>query len=171
MHFQDGWLSVLWIRMINWPTNKSRKQTPGCNLLRHKCNQLFQTIIVCTRACLVTSNSLLPHGLQPARLLCPWDFSRQEFWSGLSCSPPGDLPDTGIEPRSPALQADALPSEPPMRPYEALSPHGGESSPSGSVGLSSLQSSVWGAGFPLFRRPAPEVLREAMKRLEQAKAS
>ena len=68
-------------------------------------------------------------------------------------------------------QADALPSEPPMRPYEALSPHGGESSPSGSVGLSSLQSSVWGAGFPLFRRPAPEVLREAMKRLEQAKAS
>ena len=39
-------------------------------------------------------------------------FSRQEFWSGLPCLPPGDLPDPGIEPRSPALQADSLPTEP-----------------------------------------------------------
>ena len=39
-------------------------------------------------------------------------FSRQEYWSGLPFSSPGDLPDPGIEPRSPALQADALPSEP-----------------------------------------------------------
>ena len=40
-------------------------------------------------------------------------FSRQEYWSGLPFPSPGDLPDPGIEPRSPALQADALPSEPP----------------------------------------------------------
>ena len=40
-------------------------------------------------------------------------FSRQECWSGLPFPSPGDLPDPGIEPRSPALQADALPSEPP----------------------------------------------------------
>ena len=40
-------------------------------------------------------------------------FSSQECWSGLPCPPPGDLPNPGIEPRSPALQADALPSEPP----------------------------------------------------------
>ena len=39
-------------------------------------------------------------------------FSRQEFWSGLLFPSPGDLPDPGIEPRSPALQADALTSEP-----------------------------------------------------------
>ena len=39
-------------------------------------------------------------------------FSRQEYWNGLPFSSPGDLPDSGIEPRSPALQADALPSEP-----------------------------------------------------------
>ena len=38
-------------------------------------------------------------------------FSRQEYWSGLPFPSPGDLPDPGIEPRSPALQADALPSE------------------------------------------------------------
>ena len=36
------------------------------------------------------------------------DFSRQEYWSELPCPAPGDLPDLGIEPRSPALQADSL---------------------------------------------------------------
>ena len=40
-------------------------------------------------------------------------FSRQEYWSGLPCPPPGDLPDPGIELWSPSLQVDALPSEPP----------------------------------------------------------
>ena len=39
-------------------------------------------------------------------------FSRQEYWSGLPFPSPGDLPDPGIKPRSPALQAEALPSEP-----------------------------------------------------------
>ena len=43
-------------------------------------------------------------------------FSRQEHWSGLSCPPPGDLPNPGIEPRSPAFQANSLPSEPPGKP-------------------------------------------------------
>ena len=38
------------------------------------------------------------------------EFSRQEYWSGLSFPFPGDLPDPGIEPGSPALQADSLPS-------------------------------------------------------------
>ena len=40
-------------------------------------------------------------------------FSRQEYWSGLPFPSPGDLPEPGIKPRSPALQADALTSEPP----------------------------------------------------------
>ena len=39
-------------------------------------------------------------------------FSRQEYCCGVPLPSPGDLPDPGIEPRSPALQADALPSEP-----------------------------------------------------------
>ena len=43
-------------------------------------------------------------------------FSRQECWSGLPFPFPGDLPDPGIKPRSPALWADALPSEPPGKP-------------------------------------------------------
>ena len=43
-------------------------------------------------------------------------FSRQEYWSGLPCPPPGDLPDLGIEPGSPALQADSLPIQLPGKP-------------------------------------------------------
>ena len=43
-------------------------------------------------------------------------FSRQEYWSGVSFPLPGDFPDPGIEPRSPALEADALTSEPPGKP-------------------------------------------------------
>ena len=45
-------------------------------------------------------------------------FFRQEYWNGLPVPSPGDLPDPGIEPRSPALQADALLSEPPGKPKE-----------------------------------------------------
>ena len=43
----------------------------------------------------------------------PWSmgFSRHEYWSGLPCPSPEDLPDPGIELGSPALQADALPSK------------------------------------------------------------
>ena len=47
-------------------------------------------------------------------------FSRQEYWSGLLFPSPGDLPNPGIEPRSPALQADALPSEPPGKLKSSL---------------------------------------------------
>ena len=43
-------------------------------------------------------------------------FSRQEDWSGLPFPPPGDLPDPGNEPGSPALQAVSLQTEPPEKP-------------------------------------------------------
>ena len=50
-------------------------------------------------------------------------FSRQEYWSGLPFPSPGDLPNPAIEPRSPTLQADALPSEedalPPGKPTKS----------------------------------------------------
>ena len=73
-------------------------------------NKIQQELAASTKAlcsvpnCSVTSGSLWAHGLQPARLLCPWGFSRQEYWSGLPCASPGDLPTPGIEPRSPKLQ-------------------------------------------------------------------
>ena len=45
-------------------------------------------------------------------------FSRQEYWSGLPFPSPGDLPNSGIEPGSPALQADALTAELPAKPIK-----------------------------------------------------
>ena len=42
-------------------------------------------------------------------------FSRQEHWSGLPCSPPGDLPNPDIKPKFPTLRADSLLSEPPRK--------------------------------------------------------
>ena len=47
-------------------------------------------------------------------------FSRQEYWSGLPFPSPGDIPDPGIEPASPTLQADSLLSEPPRKPGPCL---------------------------------------------------
>ena len=49
-------------------------------------------------------------------------FSRQEYWSGLPFPSPGDLPNQGIKPRSPAVQADSLLSEPPGAPKDMLVP-------------------------------------------------
>ena len=55
----------------------------------------------------------------------PWSmgFSRQEYWNGLLCPPLGDLPNPGIKPASPALQADSLPSEPAGKPLPQSSHH------------------------------------------------
>ena len=45
-------------------------------------------------------------------------FSQQEYWSGLPCPPPGDLPDPGIEPASPALAGGFFTTEPPGKPIK-----------------------------------------------------
>ena len=60
----------------------------------------------------VGSNSATPWTVALQAPL-PMEFSRQEYWSGLPCPPPGEIPDPGIKPRSPALQADSLPSQTP----------------------------------------------------------
>ena len=62
------------------------------------------------------SDSLRPHGTVACQAPQSMEFSRQEYWSGLPFPSPEDLPDPRIEPGSPALQADALPSEPPGKP-------------------------------------------------------
>ena len=62
-------------------------------------------------------------------------FSRQEYWSGLSFPFPGDLPDPGIEPGSPAFQAEALTSEPPEKPQTKQSST--QTSAVGSLAISS----------------------------------
>ena len=63
---------------------------------------------------------LWPHWLEPTGLLCPWDFSRQEYWHGYLFPPLGDLPDPGIEPGSPALPVDSLLTEPPRKKFTCI---------------------------------------------------
>ena len=72
---------------------------------------LCTCVHACELSCSVMSNSLHLDGLQPARLLSPWRFSRQEYWRELPCPPPGDLPNPRIKPRSLSLEADSLPAE------------------------------------------------------------
>ena len=48
------------------------------------------------------------------------EFSRQKYWSGLLLLSPEDLPNPGVEPTAPTLQADSLPSEPPGEPPTLL---------------------------------------------------
>ena len=55
--------------------------------------------------------SLRAHGLYS-----PWNPPRPEYWTGPPFPSPGDLPNPGIKPRSPTLQADSLPAEPPGKP-------------------------------------------------------
>ena len=70
-------------------------------------------------------------------------FSRQEYWSGLLVPSPGDLSNPGIEPRSPALQADALTSEPPGKPKKQRHDFTNKGPSSQSYVLSSSHVWMW----------------------------
>ena len=67
--------------------------------------------------CAVLSHSVVSNSVTSCTIACQaplsMEFSRPEYWSGLPCPSPGDLPNPEIEPRSPALQADSLLSESP----------------------------------------------------------
>ena len=66
------------------------------------------------------SHSVVSDSLQSARLLCPWNSPSKNTGVGSSSPSPGDLPDPGIEPQSPALQVDSLQSEPQGKPSSVL---------------------------------------------------
>ena len=80
---------------------------------------------------LVTTDSETPWTVADQAPL-PMEFSRQEYWSGLPFLAPEDLPDSGIEPRSPALQTVSLPSGPPGK---SINPRGDRKSGPGQVRL------------------------------------
>ena len=84
---------------------------------RHvKCLSVFQSQSERRRS--VLSDSLLSPSTNVALQAPPsMGFSRQEYRSGLPFPSPGDLPGPGIKPRSPTLQAGALTSEPPGKPF------------------------------------------------------
>ena len=69
-----------------------------------------------SESCSVMPNSAAPWTVA-CQVLLSIGFSRQGYWSGLPLTFPGDLPVPGIEPRSPALQADSFLTELPGKPY------------------------------------------------------
>ena len=83
------------------------------------CECLCVCVCVCARVCVGSVASVMSDSVQLcATTACEalsFGFSRLEYWSGLPFPSSGDLSDPGIKPRSPALQADSLPSEPPRK--------------------------------------------------------
>ena len=79
----------------------------SCKNTTKKKKTIYLSPLCCAvLCCSVLSDSLRPHGLYPARLLCPWGYSRQDYSSGFPFPPSGGLPDPGIEPGS--LMSPAL---------------------------------------------------------------
>ena len=91
--------------------------------MKQSTSKLLSMEKLCVCVCVCVCVKLLSH---VQLFATPWTvarqdplsmgFSRQEYWSGLPFPSPWDLPNPGIEPGSPALQADALSSEPPGKP-------------------------------------------------------
>ena len=107
----------LWKKSHTWPANYRKDEYQMYHFLL---NQPFSKKCHC---CLVAKSCLTfwwLRGLQPARLLCPWDFSRQEFWSGLPFPSSGDLSNPGIEPKSPALAGRFFDTESPGKLWKKL---------------------------------------------------
>ena len=82
-----------------------------CSSLRHILRMHARSVAS------VVSDSVGPHGLWPTRLLCPWDSPGKNTGVGCHFLLQGNLPYPGIKPRSPALQADSLPTELQRKPY------------------------------------------------------
>ena len=75
-------------------------------------NQLKNLMHVCMLSCFSHVRLFSTPWTVAYQAFLSMGFSRQEYWSGLPFPSPGDLPNPGTEPGSPALKADALPSEP-----------------------------------------------------------
>ena len=116
---------------INFPFYSNLKSKPG----QVEVSQSILGLCVCVCVCMcvvgVTSWTIAHQAPLSTR------FFRQEYWSGLPCPPPGDLPDSGIEPGSPALHS--LLSEPPGKPKNT-----GMSSLSLLQGIFPTQEWNWG---------------------------
>ena len=99
----------------NRSTHQSTGETPRDT--KHPRGMASGLTYMCVRTHMCVSHSVVSDFSVTARVVASqvplsMELSRQEYWSGLPFPPPGDLPDPGIEPGPPALQADSLPSEP-----------------------------------------------------------
>ena len=130
-----GWLDSPWPRVPSYlgaaaSTESLRK--PACcpkHVYQKSAHSNGVSSVLATFVGKSNFFQLRPWGCRGARasrsVVTPWTgahqaplsvgFSRQEYWSGLPCPSPGDLPDPGIKPQSPAFQADSLRFEPQRR--------------------------------------------------------
>ena len=97
-----GFIADFWLCWIGLAGLFVHQYQPHCSV--------FKMCVCVSRS--IMSNSLWPHGFTAYQAPLSMGFSRQEYWSGLPCPPPGGLSDPGIKPKSPALRVDSLPSEP-----------------------------------------------------------
>ena len=95
----DIFFSFMWVRAKRWAECLAH----GSLQMVTEAMKLKDTVCV-SRS--VVPNSLRPHGLQSTRFLCPCDFPGKDTFPS-----PGDLPNPGIQPRSPALQENSLSTE------------------------------------------------------------
>ena len=113
-----------WLCPLSQTSAFSKHDLDLCWIINHlltylmfffKLIQLFQNMKYGRKegsvSCSVVSDSAIPWSV-PHQAPLSMGFSRQEYWSRLSFSSPGDLPNPGIEPGSPVLQVDSLPPEP-----------------------------------------------------------
>ena len=95
----EDWVSILWAVHIC-------RVSPGADAqVSLWVHSLLSRSVVCS-----------PVGYSPPGFSDYGVSPGKNHWSGLPCPPPGDLPNPGIEPRSPTLEVDSLPSEPPGKP-------------------------------------------------------
>ena len=112
-------------QLLPWRANTTYDQRGTRGILyTHFFQNSEASSLVSKGACVLSlfsvSDSVRPHGLQPTRLLCPWGFSKQEYWSGLPCSPSANLPDPEIKPHLLHLlhwQVGSLPLAPSGKPF------------------------------------------------------
>ena len=86
-------------------------------------NQLFKYVLLLL---FIHCHVQLFFDRMDCRFLCPWDFPRQEYWSGLPFLPPEDLPDPGIKPTSlasPEFAGRIFTTEPSGKPIQVLMSH------------------------------------------------
>ena len=88
----------------------------GKYLINHFLIACWNIVLAC--CCLVAKSCLFcnPMNCSPPGSFCPWDFPRQEYWSGLPLLPPGVLSNPEIKPASPALAGGFFTTEPPGKP-------------------------------------------------------
>ena len=152
-----------WAQWPTLPDHSPLQRVPG------KAIRVIQMSFVSLLKVKKWSRSVVSNSATPWTAACqaplPMEFSRQGYWSGLPFPSPGDIPDPEIEPRSPALQVDSLPSEPPGKPCKSATP-----SKSGflashwlSLPSSSLQCfyQAWASAFHI-----EDKIKPALRRME-----